>query len=57
MPEAKPLTSLLSGSDRIGLSQAGRLLVVAYTERDGPIRIVRARESTPGERREYESQS
>lgn len=40
----------------MGLSQASRLLVVKYTERDGQIRIISARESTPAERRQYESQ-
>jgi uncharacterized protein len=39
----------------IGLSEAGRLLVVAYTEREGRIRIISAREAAPRERRHYES--
>jgi uncharacterized DUF497 family protein len=39
----------------IGLSAAGRLLVVAYTEREGRTRIINAREATPKERRQYES--
>ena len=39
----------------IGLSKAGRLLVVAYTEREGRIRIISAREAAPSERRHYES--
>jgi hypothetical protein len=39
----------------IGLSQAGRLLTVAYTEREGRIRIISAREAAPRERRHYES--
>jgi len=39
----------------LGLSDAARLLVVAYTERDGSIRIINAREATPKERRAYES--
>jgi len=39
----------------IGLSATGRLLVVAYTERGGRIRIINAREATPRERRQYES--
>lgn len=38
----------------VGLSEAGRLLVVAYTECDGRIRIISAREATPRERRQYE---
>jgi len=39
----------------IGLSAAGRLLVVAYTEREGRTRIVSAREVTRKERKQYES--
>ena len=39
----------------IGLSEAGRLLVVAYTERGQRIRIISARQATPRERRQYES--
>lgn len=39
----------------IGLSEAGRLLVVTYTERNGRIRIISAREAAPRERRQYES--
>ena len=39
----------------IGLSEAGRLPAVAYTERDQRIRIISAREATAKERREYES--
>jgi uncharacterized DUF497 family protein len=39
----------------IGLSEAGRLLVVAYTEREGRIRIISARQAAPSERRHYES--
>ncbi len=39
----------------IGLSAAGRLLVVAYAEREGRTRIINAREATPRERRQYES--
>jgi uncharacterized protein len=41
----------------LGTSEAGRLLVVAYTERQGRIRIISAREATPKERRDYESGS
>jgi uncharacterized DUF497 family protein len=40
----------------LGRSQAGRLLVVAYTERGSRVRIISAREATPRERREYESE-
>lgn len=46
------------GEDRflsLGLSDAGRLLVAAYTEREGKIRLISAREATPRERRDYES--
>ena len=39
----------------MGLSAVGRLLVVAYTERQGRIRIISARKATPRERRQYES--
>ena len=39
----------------LGLSGANRLLVVAYTERDGKIRIIHARVAGPKERRSYES--
>jgi uncharacterized protein len=39
----------------LGLSSAGRLLVVAYTERQGRIRLINAREATASERKSYES--
>ena len=39
----------------IGLSAAGRLLVVSYTERRGGIRLISARRATPRERKQYES--
>ena len=39
----------------IGLSSAGRLLVVAYTEREGQTRVINAREATSRERKQYES--
>jgi uncharacterized DUF497 family protein len=39
----------------MGRSALGRLLVVAYTEREGRTRIINAREATPRERRQYES--
>ncbi|MCX6593368.1 MAG: BrnT family toxin [Acidobacteria bacterium] len=38
----------------MGQSEAGRVLVVTYTERDGRIRLISARAATPGERRRYE---
>jgi hypothetical protein len=39
----------------IGRSEQGRLLVVAYTEREARIRLINAREAAPKERRNYES--
>ena len=39
----------------MGLSAAGRLLVVSYTERQGSIRLISARPATTRERKEYES--
>lgn len=39
----------------LGLSDAKRLVVVAYTERDGKVRIIHSREGAPKERRAYES--
>ena len=41
----------------IGISTAGRLLVVAYTERAGRTRIINAREASAQERKAYESSS
>lgn len=41
----------------LGTSEGGRILVVSYTERGARIRIISAREATPRERREYESES
>jgi len=38
----------------LGLSQFGRLLVVAFTERRSKIRIISARLATRKERKEYE---
>jgi len=40
----------------LGLSAQARLLVVAYTEREGKIRIIHARVAAPRERRTYESE-
>ena len=37
-----------------GVSLVGRLLAIAYTERDDTIRIISARRATPGERKIYE---
>ena len=39
----------------LGISANTRLLVVAYTEREGTIRIIHARVAVPKERRTYES--
>ena len=48
-----------SGGERrflsIGQSSAGRLIVVAYTERGGRTRLINAREATSKERKQYES--
>jgi len=41
----------------IGMSVAGQLLVVTYTEREGRTRIINAREARSQERRSYESTS
>lgn len=39
----------------LGISSAGRLLVVSHTERGDRIRIISARRATTGEIRAYES--
>lgn len=41
----------------IGMSSAGRVLVVSYTERDGGLRIISCRRATRSERRQYEEGS
>ncbi len=41
----------------IGRFSAARLLVVAYTERGEHIRIISARQATPRERRQHETDS
>jgi uncharacterized DUF497 family protein len=38
----------------LGRSEHGRLLVVSYTEREGRIRLISAREAEPRERKTYE---
>jgi uncharacterized DUF497 family protein len=38
----------------LGRSEHGRLLVVPYTEREGTIRLISAREAEPRERKTYE---
>jgi uncharacterized DUF497 family protein len=38
----------------MGQSAAGRLLIIAYTERDEVVRLISAREMTASERRVYE---
>ena len=40
----------------LGRSEADRLLVVSYTERGSRVRVISAREATPRERRDYESE-
>jgi hypothetical protein len=37
----------------MGLSAAGRVLVVSHTDRDDVVRIISAREASRGERRDY----
>ena len=39
----------------LGMSANSRVLVVAYAEREGRIRIISAREATTQERKQYES--
>jgi len=39
---------------RVGLSQLGRLLVIAYTERSESVRLISARKATRQERMLYE---
>jgi len=39
-----------------GVSAAGRLLPVSFTERRGAIRLINARQMTPTERRHYEEE-
>lgn len=41
----------------IGLSIAGRTLIIAHSERNNRIRIISARELTSPEKRHYEEQS
>ena len=38
----------------LGMSSAGRLIVVSHTERSGRIRIIGARPAVPKEQRDYE---
>jgi uncharacterized DUF497 family protein len=38
----------------IGSSNDGRILIVSYTERNGVVRLISAREVTPTERKAYE---
>lgn len=38
----------------IGISERGRMLIVAHTDEDGAVRIISAREPTRGEREFYE---
>ena len=41
----------------IDTSTAGRLVVVAYTERAGRTRLINAREASPQERKHYEARN
>ena len=41
----------------IGTSTAGRLVVVAYTERAGRTRLINAREASPQERKHHEARN
>jgi uncharacterized protein len=38
----------------VGMSEVGRVLIVAHTDRDGNIRIISARKATRHEREHYE---
>jgi hypothetical protein len=38
----------------IGASKEGRILIMSYTERNGVVRLISAREVTPTERKAYE---
>jgi hypothetical protein len=40
----------------VGLSNAGRLLIVAHADRRESIRIISARKTTQGERKQYEQE-
>ncbi len=40
----------------VGMSSAGRLLLVSYTERASAIRLISARELTAAERKAYEEE-
>jgi uncharacterized protein len=41
----------------VGVSSAGRLLVVAHADRGQNIRIISARKATPRERKQYEQEN
>jgi hypothetical protein len=41
----------------IGMSDVGRMLIVAHADRNGSIRIISARKSTARERRHYEEEN
>jgi uncharacterized DUF497 family protein len=45
------------GAIMMGHSDQGRLLLVAFADRAGRIRLISAREATRRERHEYEEQS
>jgi uncharacterized DUF497 family protein len=38
-----------------GISKRQRLIIVAHTDREGQVRIITARDTTPREREQYES--
>ena len=41
----------------VGMSSAGRVLIVAHADRNENIRIISARETTPRERKHYEEKN
>jgi hypothetical protein len=49
-----PSIPLTSNGILLGRSTSGRLLIVAYAERDEVVRLISAREVTSSERKAYE---
>jgi uncharacterized DUF497 family protein len=41
----------------VGMSEAGRVLIVAHLDRNGSIRIISARKTTQREREQYEEKN
>jgi hypothetical protein len=41
----------------VGMSHAGRVLIVAHADRDENIRVISARRATPRERKHYEEEN